>query len=210
MADRDRLAFWAEQARRITWAEPFTDVLDWSNPPFAKWYVGGKLNAAYNCVDRHVEQGRGDKVAYHWVGEPGDTRTLTYADLLDEVCKTANALVELGVRTGDRVAIYMPMIPETVIAMLACARLGAPHTVVFGGFSADALSGRIRDCDARVVITADGGYRRGEASSSSRRRGADGVPRRAFGARRTAYRPGRRLDRRPRRLVARCGRQRLH
>ena len=164
-ADRDRLAFWAEQAQRITWAEPFTDVLDWSNPPFAKWYVGGKLNAAYNCVDRHVERGRGDKVAYHWVGEPGDTRTLTYADLLDEVCKASNALIELGVRTGDRVAIYMPMIPETVIAMLACARLGAPHTVVFGGFSAEALSGRIRDCDARVVITADGGYRRGAPSA---------------------------------------------
>jgi acetyl-CoA synthetase len=164
-ADRDRLAFWAEQAERVTWAEPFSDVLDWSNPPFAKWYVGGKLNAAYNCVDRHVENGRGDKVAYHWIGEPGDTRTLTYAQLKDLVCQAANALIELGVRTGDRVAIYMPMIPETVVAMLACARLGAPHTVVFGGFSADALSGRIRDCDARVVITADGGYRRGAPSA---------------------------------------------
>ena len=160
-ANRDRLAFWAEQAERVTWAEPFSDVLDWSNPPFAKWYVGGRLNAAYNCVDRHVENGRGDKVAYHWIGEPGDTRTLTYAQLKDLVCQAANALIELGVRTGDRVAIYMPMIPETVVAMLACARLGAPHTVVFGGFSADALSGRIRDCDARIVITADGGYRRG-------------------------------------------------
>ena len=164
-ADRDRLAFWAEQAERVTWAEPFSDVLDWSNAPFAKWYVGGKLNAAYNCVDRHVENGRGDKVAYHWIGEPGDTRTLTYAQLKDLVCQAANALIELGVRTGDRVAIYMPMIPETVVAMLACARLGAPHTVVFGGFSADALSGRIRDCDARVVITADGGYRRGAPSA---------------------------------------------
>ena len=128
-------------------------MLDWSKPPFAKWFVGGKLNAAYNCLDRHVEAGRGDKVAFHWVGEPGDTRTLTYSDLKDEVCKAANALIELGVETGDRVAIYMPMIPETVIAMLACARLGAPHTVVFGGFSADALAGRIQDCDARVVIT---------------------------------------------------------
>jgi acetyl-CoA synthetase len=164
-ADRDRLAFWAEQAERVTWAEPFSDVLDWTNPPFAKWYVGGKLNAAYNCVDRHVENGRGDKVAYHWIGEPGDTRTLTYAQLKDLVCQAANALIELGVQTGDRVAIYMPMIPETVVAMLACARLGAPHTVVFGGFSADALSGRIRDCDARVVITADGGYRRGAPSA---------------------------------------------
>ncbi|HET8717010.1 MAG TPA: acetate--CoA ligase [Nocardioidaceae bacterium] len=165
-ADKDRLAYWAKQAERITWAEPFDDVLDWSNPPFAKWYVGGKLNAAYNCVDRHVEAGHGDKVAYHWVGEPeGDTRDITYAELKDEVCKAANALVELGVQTGDRVAIYMPMIPETVIAMLACARIGAPHTVVFGGFSSQALEDRIKDCDARVVITADGGYRRGQAAS---------------------------------------------
>jgi len=165
-AEADRLAFWAKQAERISWAEPFTDVLDWSDPPFAKWYVGGKLNAAYNCVDRHVEEGRGDKVAFHWIGEPADdTRTLTYSDLQDEVCKAANALVELGVQTGDLVAIYMPMIPETVIAMLACARLGAPITVVFGGFSADALMGRIQDCDARVVITADGGYRRGAPSA---------------------------------------------
>jgi len=161
-ADRDRLAYWAKQAERITWAEPFTEVLDWSNPPFAKWFVGGRLNAAYNCVDRHVEAGKGDKVAFHWVGEPeGDTRDITYAELKDEVCRAANALVELGVQTGDRVAIYMPMIPETVVAMLACARLGAPHTVVFGGFSSTALQDRIIDCDARVVITADGGYRRG-------------------------------------------------
>jgi acetyl-CoA synthetase len=161
-ASKDRLAFWAKAAERITWAEPFTEVLDWSNPPFAKWYVGGKLNAAYNCVDRHVEAGKGDKVAFHWVGEPeNDTRDITYAELKDEVCRAANTLVELGVKTGDRVAIYMPMIPETVVAMLACARIGAPHTVVFGGFSAQALIDRIQDCDARVVITADGGYRRG-------------------------------------------------
>jgi len=164
-AASDRSAFWAAQAERISWAEPFTEVLDWTDPPFAKWYVGGRLNAAYNCVDRHVEEGRGDRVAFHWVGEPGDTRTLTYADLQDEVSRAANALVELGVETGDLVAIYMPMIPETVIAMLACARLGAPHTVVFGGFSADALSGRIKDCDARVVVTADGGYRKGAPSA---------------------------------------------
>jgi len=164
-ADADRLAFWAKQAERLTWAQPFDEVLDWSNPPFAKWFVGGKLNAAYNCVDRHVEEGRGDKIAFHWIGEPDDTRTLTYADLKDEVCKAANALVDLGVQTGDCIAIYMPMIPETVIAMLACARLGAPHMVIFGGFSADALSGRIQDCDARVVITADGGYRRGVPSA---------------------------------------------
>ncbi len=164
-ADRDPVAFWGKQAERLTWAEPFTDVLDWSNPPFAKWYVGGRLNAAYNCVDRHVENGLGDKVAYHWVGEPeGDTRDITYAQLKDEVCRAANALTELGVRTGDRVAIYMPMIPETVVAMLACARIGAPHTVVFGGFSAQALVDRIQDCEAHVVVTADGGYRRGAAA----------------------------------------------
>ncbi|UYM07773.1 acetate--CoA ligase [Solicola gregarius] len=165
-AAADRLAFWSKQAERITWAEPYEQVLDWSNPPFAKWFVGGKLNVAYNCVDRHVEDGKGDKVAFHWVGEPADdTRTITYADLLDSVSRAANALIELGVEEGDRVAIYLPMIPETVIAMLACARIGAPHTVVFGGFSADALASRIDDCDAKIVITSDGGYRRGAPSA---------------------------------------------
>ncbi|CAA9366104.1 MAG: Acetyl-CoA synthetase [uncultured Nocardioidaceae bacterium] len=165
-ADADRLAFWAKAAERVSWAEPFTEVLDWSNPPFARWYGGGRLNAAYNCVDRHVEAGHGDRVALHWVGEPDDeARTVTYAELRDEVCRAANALTELGVTAGDRVAIYMPMIPETVVAMLACARLGAPHTVVFGGFSADALASRISDCQAKVVITSDGGYRRGAASA---------------------------------------------
>ena len=165
-AARDRIAFWGEQAGRITWAEPFTEVLDWSRAPFATWYSGGRLNAAYNCVDRHVEAGNGDRVALHWVGEPdGDTRTITYADLQREVCRAANALTELGVATGDRVAIYMPMLPETVVAMLACARLGAPHTVVFGGFSADALASRVTDCGAKVVITSDGGYRRGAPSA---------------------------------------------
>src|ERR1700761_7743166 len=134
-ASADRLAFWAEQAGRLTWAQPWSEVLDFSDAPVAKWFVGGKLNVAYNCVDRHVESGHGEQVAYHWEGEPGDTRAITYAELKDEVCKAANALVELGVSAGDRVAIYMPMIPETVIAMLACARLGALHTVVFGGFS---------------------------------------------------------------------------
>ncbi len=130
--------------------------------PFAKWFGGGELNISYNCVDRHVESGLGDKVAYHWIGEPGDTRTITYGDLHREVQKTANALKELGIEKGDRVAIYMPMIPELPIAMLACARLGAPHTVVFGGFSAEALSGRINDSQAKLVITADGGWRRGK------------------------------------------------
>jgi acetyl-CoA synthetase len=164
-AAADRLAFWERQALRLDWQTPWTSVLDWSGAPFARWFVGGKLNVAYNCVDRHVAAGHGDQVAYHWEGEPGDTRSLTYAELKDEVCRAANALIELGVQTGDRVAIYLPMIPETVIAMLACARIGAPHTVVFGGFSAQALSDRILDCDARVVITADGGYRRGAASA---------------------------------------------
>ncbi|MGW1718705.1 acetate--CoA ligase [Streptomyces sp. NPDC002156] len=164
-AAKDRLAFWAEQAERISWARPFTEVLDWTNAPFARWFVDGKLNAAYNCVDRHVEDGNGDRVALHFVGEPGDARDITYAQLKDEVSQAANALAQLGVRVGDRVAIYMPMIPEAVIAMLACARLGAPHTVVFGGFSSDALASRVLDCNAKIVITADGGYRRGAASS---------------------------------------------
>jgi acetyl-CoA synthetase len=164
-AAKDRLAFWEQQAGRLSWATPWRQVLDWSDAPFTKWFVGGRLNAAYNCVDRHVEAGRGGKVAFHWEGEPGDTRTITYAELKDEVCRAANALLELGVRTGDRVAIYLPMIPETVVAMLACARIGAPHTVVFGGFSADALRSRVEDCDAKLVITADGGYRRGAASA---------------------------------------------
>ena len=164
-ADADGEAFWAAAAARLEWAEPWTQVRDWSRPPFARWFTGGRLNVAANCLDRHVRDGRGDRVAFHWEGEPGDTRTLTYADLKDEVCRAANALLALGVRAGDRVALYMPMIPETVVAMLACARIGAPHTVVFGGFSADALRGRILDCDARVVITADGGYRKGAPSA---------------------------------------------
>lgn len=165
-ATKDPVGFWAEQAERLTWAERWDTVLDDSNPPFFKWFTGGKLNAAYNCVDRHVEAGNGDKVALHWVGEPeGDTRDITYAQLKDEVSQAANALTDLGVETGDRVAIYMPMIPEAIIAMLACARIGAPHTVVFGGFSADALASRIDDCQAKVVITSDGGYRRGAPSA---------------------------------------------
>jgi len=164
-AEADRLAFWERQAHRLTWEAPWDQVLDWSSPPFARWFTGGMLNVAVNCVDRHVAAGRGDKVAYYWEGEPGDTRVITYADLQDMVNRAANALTELGVEKGDRVAIYLPMIPETVVAMLACARLGAPHMVVFGGFSASALQGRIIDCQARLVITADGGYRRGAAST---------------------------------------------
>ncbi|WP_314178162.1 acetate--CoA ligase [Streptomyces winkii] len=164
-ARADRLGFWAEQARRLSWGKEPTEILDWSEPPFAKWFKDGKLNVAYNCVDRHVEAGNGDRVALHFEGEPGDSRTLTYAELQREVSKAANALSELGVQAGDRVAVYLPMIPETVVAMLACARIGAPHSVVFGGFSADALATRIEDADARVVITADGGYRKGGASA---------------------------------------------
>jgi acetyl-CoA synthetase len=164
-ATADRLAFWETQARRLDWAKEWDTVLDWSNPPFAKWFVGGQLNVAYNCLDRHVEAGRGEKVAIHWEGEPGDTRTITYSDLHRLVCQAANALTELGVTAGDRVAIYLPMIPEAAVAMLACARIGATHSVVFGGFSADALRGRIQDADAKLVITADGGYRRGNPSA---------------------------------------------
>jgi acetyl-CoA synthetase len=163
-AGTDRLAFWAEQAHRLDWQQPWQDVLQW-RPPFAKWFVGGRLNVAANCVDRHVAAGNGDRVAIHWEGEPGDTRTITYADLQRLVAQAANALVELGVTTGDRVMIYLPMIPEAAVAMLACARLGAPHSVVFGGFSADSLRNRINDADAKIVITADGGYRRGKPSA---------------------------------------------
>jgi acetyl-CoA synthetase len=161
-AEKDRLAFWEKQAHALQWDAPWTTVLDWQ-PPFAKWFVGGKINASVNALDRHVNEGRGDRVAFFFEGEPGDSRTITYAQLLTEVKKTANALTELGIKDGDRVAIYMPMIPEAAIAMLACARIGAPHSVVFGGFSADALLSRIQDADAKLVITADGGYRKGAA-----------------------------------------------
>ncbi|HEX7323381.1 MAG TPA: acetate--CoA ligase [Mycobacterium sp.] len=162
-AERDRLGFWAAQARRLTWAKPFTEVLDYSRAPFARWFADGQLNVAYNCVDRHVQAGHGDRVAVYWEGEPvGDSRTITYAQLLAEVSRTANALTELGLSAEDRVAIYLPMIPETIIAMLACARLGVMHTVVFAGFSAHALRSRIDDAGAKLVITADGQYRRGK------------------------------------------------
>jgi acetyl-CoA synthetase len=161
-ADADRLAFWESQARELTWDQPWSSVLDWQ-VPYAKWFVGGKLNASVNALDRHVAQGRGNRVAFHFEGEPGDTRTITYSDLLADVKKAANALTEIGVKAGDRVAIYMPMIPEAAVAMLACARIGAAHSVVFGGFSADALLSRIQDADAKLVITADGGFRKGGA-----------------------------------------------
>ncbi|GGK72531.1 acetate--CoA ligase [Ornithinimicrobium pekingense] len=162
-AAQDREGFWAEQARRyVQWETDFDQVLDWSQAPFAKWFVGGRVNACVNAVDKHVEAGHGDRVALHFVGEPGDTRDITYADLHVQVQKAANALADLGVGKGDAVAIYLPMIPEAVVAMLACARLGAPHSVVFGGFSAEALHSRIDDAGAKVVITADGGWRRGK------------------------------------------------
>jgi acetyl-CoA synthetase len=162
-ADRDYEGFWARQAADLLdWSTDWHTILEW-DLPFAKWFVGGKLNVSYNCLDRHVEAGRGDRVAYHWEGEPGDTRTITYADLRDEVARFANVLKGLGVQQGDRVAIYMPMIPELPVAMLACARIGAPHSVVFGGFSAESLRDRINDAEAAVLITADGGWRRGKA-----------------------------------------------
>ncbi len=161
-ADADRLAFWETQARELMWDQPWSSVLDWQ-VPYAKWFVGGKLNASVNALDRHVAQGRGSRVAFHFEGEPGDTRTITYAQLLVDVKKAANALTEIGVKAGDRVAIYMPMIPEAAVAMLACARIGAAHSVVFGGFSAEALLSRIQDADAKLVITADGGFRKGAA-----------------------------------------------
>jgi len=164
-ADADRPAFWAKQARELlTWSKDFTQALDWSNPPFAKWFVGGEVNAAYNALDRHVENGLGDRVAIYFEGEPGDTRTYTYAELTEEVKKAANAFESLGVEKGDRVAVYLPMIPEAVITLLACARIGAVHSVVFGGFSADALRARIDDAEAKLVVTADGTYRRGKPS----------------------------------------------
>jgi len=162
-AKEDRLGFWAEQAKRLNWNSPWGQILDWSNAPFAKWFVDGKLNVSVNCLDRHVDAGFGDQVAIYFEGEPGDTREITYSDLLGEVSQAAHAMTALGVQAGDRVAIYLPMIPEAVVAMLACARIGAVHSVIFGGFSAAALISRINDAEAKLVITADGGYRRGSA-----------------------------------------------
>ena len=160
-ATTDYEAFWARQARELlTWDEDFHTVLEWDQP-FSKWFVGGRLNMSYNCLDRHVEAGFGDRIAYHWEGEPGDTRTISYADLLDEVCRFANALLALGLERGDRVAIYMPMIPELPVAMLACTRIGVAHSVIFGGFSPDSIVDRCEDAEARLIVTADAGYRRG-------------------------------------------------
>jgi len=164
-ADADYEAFWARQARELlSWSTDFHTTLEWELP-YAKWFVGGELNMAYNCLDRHVEAGKGDKVAFHWEGEPGDTRAITYAELLDEVCRFANVLKGLGLEKGDRVAIYMPMILELPVAMLACARIGVAHSVIFGGFSPDAIVDRCDDAEAKLIITADAGYRRGAPSA---------------------------------------------
>ena len=161
-ADADYQGFWARQAGELLdWNTDWHTTCEW-DLPFSKWFVGGQLNVSYNCLDRHVLAGRGDKVAFHWEGEPGDTRTVTYAELLDETQRFANVLKGLGVQRGDRVNIYLPMIPEAAVAMLACARIGAAHSVVFGGFSSNSLRDRINDAEAKVLITADGGYRRGE------------------------------------------------
>ncbi len=159
-AAADPAAFWARLAdEELDWFEKWDTVLDWQ-PPFAKWFTGGKINISYNCLDRHLETDRRDKAALIWEGEPGDSRTLTYAELHKEVCQMANVLKDMGVVKGDRVGLYMPMIPEAAVAMLACARIGAAHTVVFGGFSAEALRDRLNDAEAKVVITADGGFRK--------------------------------------------------
>lgn len=163
-AAADREGFWADQARELHWHTPFTRVLDWSNPPFAEWFADGELNVAYNCLDRHVEAGNGDRIALRWEGEPGDRRNVTYAELTDEVKRLSNVLIDLGIERGDRVAIYLPMIPEAIASMLAVARIGAVHSVVFGGFSADSLRSRIDDAGAKLVITADGGWRKGKVS----------------------------------------------
>ncbi|MCY3644938.1 MAG: acetate--CoA ligase, partial [Acidimicrobiaceae bacterium] len=164
-AAADFEAFWAGQARDLLdWDDDFHTTLEW-DLPFAKWFVGGKLNVSYNCLDRHVAAGRGDKVAFHWEGEPGDTRTITYSELLDDVQRFANVLLRLGLRRGDRIAVYMPMIPELAVTMLACTRIGVAHSVIFGGFSPDSITDRCADAEARLVVTADAGYRRGAPSA---------------------------------------------
>ena len=163
-ADEDYEAFWAEQADTLKWQEKYEQVLDWSDPPFAKWFVGGKLNVAENCVDRHVEDGNGDRVAFHWRGEEGEEEDITYADLHRDVQKFANALKDVGVEKGDVVGIFLPMIPEVVVAMLACARIGAPHNVVFGGFSPESVKERMEVSEAKALVTADGARRKGKTN----------------------------------------------
>ena len=160
-AAKDVPGFWAKQAKELDWFRKWDTVLEW-NSPHAKWFVGGKINISYNCLDRHLRTWRKNKAAFIWEGEPGEQRTLTYLQLHREVCRFANVLKKLGVETGDRVALYMPLVPELAIAMLACARIGAPHTVIFGGFSADSIRDRVNDCQCKLIVTADGGYRRGK------------------------------------------------
>ncbi|MGH9949318.1 MAG: AMP-binding protein, partial [Pyrinomonadaceae bacterium] len=159
-AAADVPAFWAKQAEQLDWFRKWDTVLEW-NEPFAKWFVGGKINVSHNCLDRHLATNCRDKIAFIWEGEPGEQRTLTYLQLHWEVCRFANVLKKLGVETGDRVALYMPLVPELAIAMLACTRIGATHTVIFGGFSADAIADRVNDCGCKLIVTADGGFRRG-------------------------------------------------
>jgi acetyl-CoA synthetase len=163
-AEADYEGFWAERARALHWHKEWDQVLDWSNPPFAKWFVGGELNVAYNCVDRHVEAGRGDRVAFHWRGEEGEERDITYADLHRDVQRFANALKDRGIEKGDVVGIFLPMIPEVVVAMLACARIGAPHNVVFGGFSAGSVRERMEFSEAKALVTVDGARRKGKTA----------------------------------------------
>ncbi len=170
-AAADPQAWWVEQAEQLHWFRRWEQVLDDSNPPFYEWFTGGKLNVSYNCLDRHVEEGRGERVAYHWRGEDGSERDITYAELLAEVKRFASALKDLGVGRGDVVGIYLPMIPEVVVAMLACARIGAPHNVVFGGFSAEAVRERMEFSEAKALITVDGASRKG---SDGARQGARG------------------------------------
>src|SRR5215203_784253 len=167
-AEADPEGFWAQQAEELHWFRKWDRVLDWSNPPFAKWFVGGKLNVSYNCLDRHVEAGRGDRVAYHWRGEEGEERDVTYAELLADVQRFANALKDRGVQAGDVVGIYLPMIPEVVVAMLACARIGAVHNVVFGGFSAESVRERMEFSEAKLLITVDGARRKGRTAPIKR------------------------------------------
>src|ERR671932_473643 len=175
-AEEDFEGWWERQAAALDWFESWSQVLDWSNPPFAKWFVGGKLNVAYNCVDRHVEDGKGDKVAFHWRGEEGEEREVTYADLLRDSQKLANALKDHGIEKGDVVGIYLPMIPEVVVAMLACARIGAPHNAVFGGFSAESVKERMEFSEAKALITVDGARRKGRTSPIKQQVDEVGMP----------------------------------
>src|SRR3954447_24470073 len=163
-ADADYEGFWAERAEALHWHQKWDQVLDWSNPPFAKWFVGGKLNVAYNCVDRHVEAGNGDRVAFHWRGEEGEERDITYSDLHSDVQRAANALKDHGIGPGDVVGIFLPMIPEVVVAMLACARIGVPHNLVFGGFSPESVKERMEFSEAKALITVDGARRKGKTA----------------------------------------------